>query len=300
MDLANPFSASNFANLTCKGSLPDTAGLSASICLSFSLTLCASHPCEGSLPQIGNLSPIEGALCLPFSPSNCVTHCSDPIGGKPVYQPIGFCLHFACGDSPLHFAYLRLKNGSLIAPFSASNFDILCRDSTEASPRTFAIINYSLSASVCLTSCVSHHCEGSVLPIFHLSSAYGPSQRPFSVTNFAIRGSTCPSSRLSPEIEGFCQQFVALSSPCGGSIPPTQFWSSNSSTLGLGGRFPPLHSSNCVSVCTSFLYIGSGAYSLCWNRRLCHQESFAHHLHPFDVLDFCTFATSLFNLHVVD
>ena len=172
--------------------------------------------------------------------------------------------------------------------------------------------------------CVSHHCEGSTLPIFHLSSAYGPSQRPFSVTNFAIRGSTCPSSRLSPEIEGFCQQFVALSSLCGGSIPPTQFWSSNSSTLGLGGRFPPLHSSNCVSVCTSFLYIGSGAYlcvgtddsvirsplpitcihsnlHLCftlscmlfdfsmmyiglwciflwWYGRLCHQESFAHHL----------------------
>ena len=127
----------------------------------------------------------------------------------------------------------------------------------------FAIIKtYSLSASVCLTSCVSHHCEGSILPIFHLSSAYGPSQRPFSVTNFAIRGSTCPSSRLSPEIEGFCQQFVALSSPCGGSIPPTQLWSSNSSTLGLGGRFPPLHSSNCVSVCTSFLYIGSGCIYL--------------------------------------
>ena len=257
MDLANPFSASNFANLTCKGSLPDIAGLSASICLSFSLTLCASHPCEGSFPQIGNLSPIEGALCLPFSPSNCVTHCSDPIDGKPVYQPIGFCLYFACGDSPLHFAYLRLKNGSLIAPFSASNVDTLCRDSVRGLCHHQA---YSLSASVCLTSCVSHHCEGSVLPIFHLSSAYGPSQRPFSVTNFAIRGSTCPPSRLSPEIEGFCQQFVALSSLCGGSIPPTQFWSSNSSTLGLGGRFPPLHSSNCVSVCTSFLYIGSGAY----------------------------------------
>ena len=181
-----------------------------------------------------------------------------------MYQPIGFCPHFACGDSPLHFAYLRLKNGSLIAPFSASNSDILCQDSTEASPtcvlKEFCQQIPSLSASVCLISCVSHHCEGSILPILHLSSAYGPSQRPFSVTNFAIRGSTCPSSRLSPEIEGFCQQFVDLSSLCGGSIPPTQFWSSNSSTLGLGGRFPPLHSSNCVSVCTSFLYIGSGAY----------------------------------------
>ena len=192
MDLANPFSASNFANLTCKGSLPETAGLSASVCLSFSLTLCASHRCEGALPQICNLSPIEGALCLPFSPSNCVTHCSDPFGGKPVYQPIGFCLHFACGDSPLHFAYLRLKNGSLITPFSASNSDILCQDSTEASPACvltdFCQQIPSLSASGCLTSCASHHCEGSTLPIFHLSSAYGPSQRPFSVTNFAIRG----------------------------------------------------------------------------------------------------------------
>ena len=288
MDLANPFSASNFANLACKGSLPDTAGLSASICLSFSLTLCASHRCEGTLPQICNLSPIEGALCLPFSPSNCVTHCSDPIGGKPVYQPIGFCLHFACGDSPLHFAYLRLKNGSLIAPFSASNFDTLCRDSVRGLCHHQT---YSLSASVCLTSCVSHHCEGSVLPIFHLSSAYGPSQRPFSVTNFAIRGSTCPSSRLSPELEGFCQQFVALSSLCGGSIPPTQFWSSNSSTLGLGGRFPPLHSSNCVSVCTSFLYIGSGAYL-----RVGTDDSVNRSPLPITCIhsmsfDFCTFAT---------
>ena len=192
MDLANPFWASNFANLTCKGSLPDIAGLSASICLSFSLTLCASHHCEGTLPQICNLSPIEGALCFPFSPSNCVTHCSDPIGGKPVYQPIGCCLHFACGDSPLHFACLRLKNGSLIAPFSASNSDILCQDSTEASPACVLKDSCqqipSLSASVCLTSCVSHHCEGSILPILHLSSAYGPFQRPLLGTNIAIGG----------------------------------------------------------------------------------------------------------------
>ena len=226
--------------------------------------MCASHRAEASLPQICNLSPIEGACFFPFLPSNCVTHCSDPIDGKPVYQPIGFCLHFACGDSLLHFACLRLKNGSLIIPFSASNSDILCRDSIEASPACmltdFCQQIPSLSASGCLTSCASHHCEASTLPIFHLSSAYGPSQRPFSVTNFAIRGSTCPPSRLSPELEGFCLQFVALSSLCGGSIPPTQFWSSNSSTLGLGSRYPPLHSSNCVSECTSFLYIGSGAY----------------------------------------
>ena len=129
MDLANAFSASNFANLTCRGSRPFTASLRACICLSFPLTLCASHRAEGSLPQTCNLSPIEGACFSPFLPSNCVTHRSDPIDGKPVYQPIGFCLHFACGDSLLHFAkfaYLRLKNGSLIAPFSASSSDILC------------------------------------------------------------------------------------------------------------------------------------------------------------------------------
>ena len=111
-----------------------------------------------------------------------------------------------------------------------------------------------------MTSCVSHHCEGSAIPILHLSSAYGPSQRPFSGTNFAIRGSTCPSSRLSPEIEGFCQQLVALISLCEGSTPPSELWSSNSSTLYLDGFLGPLHSSNCVSECTSFLYIGSGAY----------------------------------------
>ena len=253
MDCSNPSSASNFANCTGLVHRPQNSSLRASKCLAFPTTLCEGRREEGS----ENLSPIEGALCLPFSPSNCVTHCSDSIGGKPVYQPIGFCLQFAFGDSLLHRAYLRLQNGSPLAPFSASNFNTLCRDSVRGLCHHQT---YSLSASACLTSCVSHHCEGFILPILHLSSAYGPSQRPFSVTNFAIRGSTCPSSRLSPELEGFCQQFVALSSLCGGSIPPTQVWSSNSSTLGLGGRFPPLHSSNCVSVCTSFLHIGSGAY----------------------------------------
>ena len=155
-------------------------------------------------------------------------------------QPLGFCHQSACGGSLLHFAYLRLKNGSPFAPFSASSFDILCQDSTKASPACvltdFCQQVPSLSASGCLTSCLSHHCEGSTLPILHLSSSYGPSKRPFSVTNFAITGSTCPSSRLSPEIEGFCLQFLALSSLCGGSTPPIQLWSSNSSTLRLRSR----------------------------------------------------------------
>ena len=45
----------------------------------------------------------------------------------------------------------------------------------------------------------------------------------------------------------------------GGSIPLLEFWSSNSSTLCPYGFLAPLHSSNCVSVCKSLLYIGSGA-----------------------------------------
>ena len=117
LDPSNPFLASNFADLTCKGSLPVIAGLRASVCLSFPLTLCASHHCEGSLPQTCILSPIEGTCFFPFLPSSCVTHCSDPIDRKPVYQRIGFCHQFACGNSLLHFAYLRLKHGSLIAKF---------------------------------------------------------------------------------------------------------------------------------------------------------------------------------------
>ena len=133
-DLENPFSASNLSNLT-HGSCPlPISSLSASHGLAFSSILLVGLLAEGSLPQTCSLSPIDGALCLPFLSSNCVTHCSDPIDGKPVYQTIGFCHQFARGDSFLHFAYLRLKNGSLIAPFSTSNCDILCQDSTEASP----------------------------------------------------------------------------------------------------------------------------------------------------------------------
>ena len=122
MDCSNPFSASNLANCTGLVHRPQNSSLRASNCLAFPTTLCEGRREEGSK----NLSPIEGALCLPFSPSNCVTHCSDPIGGKPVYQPIGFCLQFAFGDSLLHRAYLRLQNGSPLAPFSASSFDTLC------------------------------------------------------------------------------------------------------------------------------------------------------------------------------
>ena len=88
MDCSNPFSASNFANCTGLVHHPQNSSLRASNGLAFPTTLCEGHREEGS----ENLSPTEGALCLPFSPSNCVTHCSDPIGGKPVYQPIGFCL----------------------------------------------------------------------------------------------------------------------------------------------------------------------------------------------------------------
>ena len=146
-------------------------------------------------------------------------------------------------------------------PFSASNFDIFCRASNEVSPgcvlMDFCQQIPSLSASDCLTYCVSHHCEGSALPILHLSSAYGPSQRPFSGTSLAIKGSTCPSSRLKPGIESFCLQFLALSSLCGGSTPPSELWISNSSTRCLDGFLAPLRASNCVS---EFLCIGSGAY----------------------------------------
>ena len=75
MDLANPFSASSFATHIGLLHCPPTSSLRAINCLVFPTTLCEGCRDEGSNPQIENLSPIEGALCLPFSPSNCVTHC---------------------------------------------------------------------------------------------------------------------------------------------------------------------------------------------------------------------------------
>ena len=61
MDLLNPFSASNFANLTCKGSLPFTAGLSASICLSFSFDFVCKSSLRGYSPSNLQLESYRGS-----------------------------------------------------------------------------------------------------------------------------------------------------------------------------------------------------------------------------------------------
>ena len=111
--------------------------------------------------------------------------------------------------------------------------------------------------------CHRSACETFSLAIANLSLKKGSPKTPFSTSNCVIRCHDwlriSHSLGLSPFRGGFCQQTSYLSVACGGTIPLLEFWSSNSSTLCLDGFLTPLHSSNCVSACNSWLYIGSGA-----------------------------------------
>ena len=249
----NPFLASNLANLTHGSSLLQISSLSASHCLSFCLTLPLGHHVEGSLPQILYLTSSEGGLCHPFSDLYLSHGCSTPISSLSARS--GASLSFSdlvCESSPLPIQHLDLKNGDLCLPFSCSNFA-----SGHSRPSTFD------SSPFPKGFCHRSACETVSLAIANLSLKKGSPKTPFSTSNCVIRCHdwlrTSHSLGLSPFCEGFCQQTSYLSVACGGTIPLLEFWSSNSSTLCLYGFLAPLHSSNCVSVCESLLYIGSGA-----------------------------------------
>ena len=145
-DVKNPFLASSFAILTCRGSSPQSPSLSASHCLSFSLTLLASRDVEGSFLQTYNLSPADVWLCRPFS---CLYSClggSTPFPILSASSGASLChLDPVWESSPLPTLHLDLKNGDLYLPFSASNCFTLCHDPLDGN----FILLRRFSPSVC-------------------------------------------------------------------------------------------------------------------------------------------------------
>ena len=80
---------------------------------------------------------------------------------------------------------------------------------------------------------------------------------PFLASNSDIRSYTwlysCFASGLSPLARHFYHICNHLSVDCGGSIPPSEFWSWISSTLTLDGLYCPLRSSNGMLECILFV-----------------------------------------------
>ena len=100
--------------------------------------------------------------------------------------------------------------------------------------------------------------EGSLLATLHLTSKNGGFYLPFSASNCAILCHILLGESPSCAHMGFYQQLYHLSVDCGGSIPPTEFWSWISSTLSPDGFHPPLRSSNCMSECNLSLFTCHG------------------------------------------
>ena len=116
----------------------------------------------------------------------------------------------------------------------------------------------SQSASLLQTFCKNPGHEGSLLATLHLTSKNGGFYLPFSASNCAIRCHILLGESPSCAHMGFYQQLYHLSVDCGGSIPPTEFWSWISSTLSPDGFHPPLRSSNCMSECNLSLFTCHG------------------------------------------
>ena len=106
----------------------------------------------------------------------------------------------------------------------------------------------SLSASLLQTFCKNPGHEGSLLATLHLTSKNGGFYLPFSASNCAIRCHILLGESPSCAHMGFYQQLYHLSVDCGGSIPPSEFWSWISSTLTLDGFHCPLRLTNWVSL----------------------------------------------------
>ena len=246
----NPFLASNLANMTHGSCLLRIPSLSASHCLSFCLTLPLGHQVEGSLPQSLYLTSSEEGLCHPFSVLYLSHGCSTPFSSLSARSGASLSSSdLVCESSPLPIQHL---DRDLCLPFSCSNFA-----SGHSRPSTFDSSPFPQGL------CHRSACETFSLAIANLSLKKGSPKTPFSTSNCVIRCHDwlriSHSLGLSPFREGFCQQTSYLSVACGGTIPLLEFWNSSSSTFCLSGSLAPLHSSNCVSVCKSLLYIGSGA-----------------------------------------
>ena len=201
-------------------------------------------------------------LGFPFSATNCVFHCR---ASAACLLGLLYLLTWWCGISLFHrFCFYHFfvfgccvfcstnltdKNGSRKLPFSASNFDSQCR----LRRHPWCLISLFHMA-------VYHHLTiaGCDLNLANLIAKNGSWNLPFSASNCDIRGYIwlyfCLASGLSPLDRGFYHICNHLSVDCGGSIPPSEFWSWISSTLTLDGFYCPLRSSNGMLECIlSFL-----------------------------------------------
>ena len=204
-------------------------------------------------------------LGFPFLATNCVFQCHASIG---CLLGLLYLLTICCGISLFHRAFYHFavvcccdlhstnlsdKNGSWNLPFSASNFDSQCR-----LPRhPWCLINLQ---DLSLFHMAFYHnltIAGCDLNLANLIAKNGSWNLPFSASNCDIRCYIwlyfCLASGLSPLDRGFYHICNHVSMDCGGSIPPSEFWSWNSSTLTLDGLYCPLHSSNGMLECIFFV-----------------------------------------------
>ena len=200
-------------------------------------------------------------LGFPFSATNCVFHCRASAGcllgllylltwwcGISLFHRVFFYHFFVFGCCVFRSTNLNDKNGSWNLPFSASNFDSQCR-----LPRhPWCLIN--LQDIGLFHMAVYHHLTlaGCDLNLANLIAKNGSWNLPFLASNCDVRCYIwlyfCLASGLSPLDRGFCHICNHLSVDCGGSIPPSEFWSWSSSTLTLDGFHCPLRMMNWVSL----------------------------------------------------
>ena len=204
-------------------------------------------------------------LGFPFSATNCVFHCRASAG---CLLGLLYLLTWWCGISLFHRVFYHFfvlgccvfrstnwidKNGSQKLPFSASNFDSQCR----LLRHPWCLIN--LQDLSLFHMAVYHHLTlaGCDLNLANLIAKNGSWNLPFLASNCDIRCYIwlyfCLASGLSPLDRGFYHICNHVSMDCGGSIPPIEFWSWNSSTLTLDGLYCPLRSSNGMLECILFV-----------------------------------------------
>ena len=248
-----------------------------------SMTLCHTHSIHWSQSK--------GSVCPPFSASICDIPCHDSLRG--LYLPISslsasisqsFCSSLACGASILTTPDLTLKNGGLYFPFSTSNCAIRCHDLLHMS---------NLHGSSLFHRAFYHHLtfRGCDLNFASLIARNGSWNLPFLPSNCVIRCVTwlhsCFVSGLNLVPMGFYHICNHLSVDCGGSIPPTEFWSWISSTLSrVSATLPtqkPLNSMfifPAVSGKNKFLEVGLGS-SRVWRPRILASWVHKQHLVSF-------------------
>ena len=193
-------------------------------------------------------------LGFPFLASNCVFHCHASTGCL-----LGLLdLLTICGISLFHRVFYHFfvlcccvlrstnlidKNGTFKRPFSASNFDNSC----PLLRHPLCLFNLQVLSLLHMAFYQHLTLRGCDLNCANLIAKNGSWNLPFLPSNCVIRCVTwlhsCFASGLNLVAMGFYQLLCNhLSVDCGGSIPPSEFWSWISSTLTLDGFHCPLRS----------------------------------------------------------